>query len=45
MGATRQIALDHLRSVNKCRLTRRLGQFDSATTKTLLLTLRELSEE
>ena len=44
-GVTGQIALDHVRSVNKRRLARRLGQLDPATAKTVLTTLRELFEE
>ncbi len=44
-GATGQIALDHVRSVDKRRLARRLGQLDPATAKTMLTTLRELFEE
>ena len=44
-GVTGQIALDHIRSVDKHRLTRRLGQLDLPTAKTVLTTLRELFEE
>ena len=44
-GVTGQIALDHIRSVDKRRLARRLGQLDPATAKTVLTTLRELFEE
>ena len=34
-GVTGQIALDHVRSVDKGRLVRRLGQLDPATAKTV----------
>lgn len=44
-GVTGQIALDHVRSVDKRRLARRLGHLDPATAKTVLTTLRELFEE
>jgi mRNA interferase MazF len=44
-GVTGQIALDHVRSVDKRRLARRLGQLDPAKAKTVLTTLRELFEE
>jgi mRNA interferase MazF len=44
-GVTGQIALDHVRSVDKHRLTRRLGQLDLPTAKTVLTMLRELFEE
>jgi mRNA interferase MazF len=44
-GVAGQIALDHVRSVDKGRLVRRLGQLDPATAKTVLTTLRELFEE
>ena len=44
-GVAGQIALDHVRSMNKRRLARRLGQLDPATAKTVLVTLRELFEE
>ncbi len=44
-GISGQIALDHLRSVDKRRLARQLGQLDHATAKTVLATLRELFEE
>ena len=44
-GITGQIALDHLRSVDKRRLERQLGQLDPAAAKTVLATLRELFEE
>ena len=45
VGVTGQIALAHVRSVDKRRLARRLGQLDPATAKTVLTTLRELFEE
>jgi mRNA interferase MazF len=44
-GINGQIALDHIRSVDKRRLKRQLGQLDPATAKTVLTTLRELFEE
>ena len=44
-GISGQIALDHVRSVDKRRLERQLGQLDPATAKTVLATLRELFEE
>jgi mRNA interferase MazF len=44
-GVTGQIALDHVRSVDKRRLALRLGQLDPAAAKTVLTTLRELFEE
>ena len=44
-GVSGQVALDHLRSVDKRRLARQLGQLDQATAKTVLTTLRELFEE
>ena len=44
-GINGQIELDHIRSVDKRRLDRQLGQLDPATAKTLLVTLRELFEE
>jgi mRNA interferase MazF len=44
-GGTGQIALDHVRSVDKQRLARRLGHLDPATAKIVLTTLRELFEE
>lgn len=44
-GINGQIALDHLRSVDKRRLERQLGQLDPVTAKTVLATLRELFEE
>jgi len=44
-GISGQIALDHIRSVDKRRLERQLGQLDPVTAKTVLATLRELFEE
>ncbi len=44
-GVAGQIALDHVRSVDKRRLARLLGQLDPAKAKTVLTTLRELFEE
>jgi len=44
-GVNGQIALDHVRSVDKRRLERQLGQLDQAAAKTVLATLRELFEE
>jgi len=44
-GVNGQIALDHIRSVDKRRLQRQLGQLDPATAKNVLATLRELFEE
>ena len=44
-GVNGQIALDHVRSLDKRRLARRLGQLDPTTAKTVLFTLRELFEE
>ena len=44
-GVNGQIALDHLRSVDKRRLTRKLGQLDQPTATTMLATLREMFEE
>ncbi len=44
-GVTGQIALDHVRSVDKRRLARKLGDLDQPTAKTMLATLRELFEE
>ena len=44
-GVNGQIALDHLRSVDKRRLARKLGQLDQPTAKTMLATLREMFEE
>jgi mRNA interferase MazF len=44
-GVNGQIALDHLRSVDKRRLARKLGQLDQSTAKTMLATLREMFEE
>jgi mRNA interferase MazF len=44
-GINGQIALDHIRSVDKRRLERKLGQLDSAAAKAVLATLRELFEE
>jgi len=43
-GVTGQVALDHLRSVDKRRLTRQLGQLDPATAENVLATLREMFE-
>lgn len=44
-GVNGQIALDHIRSVDKRRLERQLGQLDPASAETVLATLRELFEE
>ena len=44
-GVKGQIARDHLRSVDKRRLTRKLGELDQPTAKTMLATLREAFEE
>ena len=44
-GVQGQIALDHVRSVDKRRLARRLGQLDPSTAKTVLATMRELFTE
>jgi len=44
-GVNGQVALDHLRSVDKRRLLRKLGELDAGTAKTVLLTLREMFEE
>jgi mRNA interferase MazF len=44
-GASGQIALDHIRSVDKRRLARRLGHLGEATAKLVLATLREMFEE
>jgi len=44
-GVSGQIALDHFRSVDKRRLTKRLGQIEPGTAKTVLATLREMFEE
>jgi len=44
-GVNGQVALDHVRSVDKRRLARRLGQLDPATAKAVLATRRELFEE
>ena len=43
-GVTGQVALDHLRAVDKRRLTRQLGQLDPATAENVLATLREMFE-
>jgi mRNA interferase MazF len=43
-GVSGQVALDHLRSVDKRRLTRQLGQLDPATAENVLATLREMFE-
>ena len=40
-----QIALDHLRSVDKRRLARKLGKLDQTKAKQVLATLREMFEE
>ena len=39
-----QIALDHIRSVDKSRLVRKLGVLDSATAQEVCTTLQELFE-
>jgi mRNA interferase MazF len=44
-GISGQVALDHIRSVDKRRLERQLGQLDPAAAKIVLATLRELFEE
>ena len=44
-GVVGQIALDHLRSVDKRRLARKLGELDQSTAKTMLAILREVFEE
>ena len=44
-GVKGQIALDHVRSVDKRRLARKLGDLDATTSKTMLATLREMFEE
>ena len=44
-GVSGQIALDHVRSVDKLRLARKLGELDQPTAKIMLGTLRELFEE
>ena len=44
-GVNGQIALDHMRSVDKRRLARKLGQLDQPTAKAMLATLREMFEE
>lgn len=44
-GVSGQIALDHVRSVDKHRLARKLGQLDPATAKQVLATLREMFED
>ena len=41
-GKTGEIALDHLRAVDKTRLVKRLGRIDRATATTVLETLGEL---
>ena len=44
-GVNGQIALDHLRSVDKRRLARQLGQLEPTAARAVLSTLRELFEE
>ncbi len=44
-GVNGQIALDHIRSVDKRRLARPLGRLDPTTARAVLATLRELFEE
>lgn len=44
-GVSGQVALDHVRSVDKRRLARKLGELDQPTAKTVLATLREMFEE
>ena len=44
-GVSGQIALDHLRSVDKQRLTRKLGVIGETTAKAMLTVLREMFEE
>lgn len=41
-GRAGQVALDHLRAVDKRRLVKRLGVLDDATAATVLATLREM---
>jgi mRNA interferase MazF len=40
-----QVALDHLRSVDKQRLARKVGQLDAPIAASILATLREMFEE
>ena len=44
-GKTGQIALDHLRAVDKARLTRKLGVLEEATAKSVLGVLVEIFRE
>jgi mRNA interferase MazF len=44
-GKTGQIALDHLRSVDKVRLTRKLGVLNDAMAKAVLSVLAEMFAE
>ncbi|MSR64875.1 MAG: type II toxin-antitoxin system PemK/MazF family toxin [Verrucomicrobiae bacterium] len=44
-GVDGQIALDHLRSLSKSRLLKRLGELDIATAKAVLTALAELFAE
>jgi len=44
-GVDGQIALDHLRSLSKSRLRKRLGELDDATAKSVLTALAELFAE
>lgn len=43
-GVNGQIALDHVRSVDKHRLARKLGELDQPTAQARLATLREMFE-
>lgn len=44
-GVDGQAALDHLRSVDKRRLTRKVGLLDGPTAASILASLREMFEE
>jgi len=44
-GVTGQVALDHLRALDKTRLLRQLGMLDQATTKTVLHALADMFAE
>lgn len=44
-GVTGQLALDHLRGMDKARLIRRLGELDAATARAVLAALVEMFSE
>ena len=44
-GKAGQIVLDQIRTVDRARLVKKLGQIDSATQKTVLLVLAEMFAE